>query len=67
MTSRKVDTTLLNFLTNVISIGLKLFLLVAVISKLGVDTTAIAAALAAAGLGVGLALQVHFPILQVAF
>lgn len=57
MSLRKVDTTLLNFLTNVISIGLKLFLLVAVISKLGVDTTAIAAALAAAGLGVGLALQ----------
>ncbi len=57
MSSRKVDTTLQNFLTNIISIGLKLLLIVAVISKLGIDTTAIAAALAAAGLGVGLALQ----------
>ena len=57
MSSRKVDITLQNFLTNIISIGLKLLLIVAVISKLGIDTTAIAAALAAAGLGVGLALQ----------
>lgn len=57
MSSRKVDTTLQNFLTNIISIGLKLLLIVAVISKLGIDTNAIGAALAAAGLGVGLALQ----------
>ena len=57
MSSRKVDITLQNFLTNIISVGLKLLLLVAVISKLGIDTTAIAAALAAAGLGDGLALQ----------
>jgi len=54
---RKVDETLKNFLINIISIGLKLFLLIMVISKLGVDTTAFAAILAAAGLGVGLALQ----------
>ncbi len=57
MSSRKVDITLQNFLINIISVGLKLLLIIAVISKLGIDTTAIAAALAAAGLGVGLALQ----------
>lgn len=57
MSSRKVDITLQNFLINIVSVGLKLLLLVAVISKLGIDTTAIAATLAAAGLGVGLALQ----------
>ena len=57
MSSRKVDITLQNFLTNIISIGLKLLLIVTAISKLGIDTTAIAAALGAAGLGVGLALQ----------
>jgi small conductance mechanosensitive channel len=37
--------------------GLKALLLIAVISKLGVDTTALAAVMAAAGLGLGLALQ----------
>jgi small conductance mechanosensitive channel len=57
MSSRKVDITLQNFLINIISVSLKLLLIIAVISKLGIDTTAIAAALAAAGLGVGLALQ----------
>jgi small conductance mechanosensitive channel len=57
MSSRKVDLTLQNFLINIISVGLKLLLIIAVISKLGVDTTAFAAALAAASLGVGLALQ----------
>ena len=57
MSSRKVDITLQNFLINIVSVGLKLLLLVAVISKLGIDTTAIAATLAAAGLVVGLALQ----------
>ena len=57
MSSRKVDITLQNFLINIVSVGLKLLLLIAVISKLGIDTTAIAATLAAAGLGVGLALQ----------
>ncbi|MDA0316867.1 MAG: mechanosensitive ion channel [Bacteroidetes bacterium] len=57
MSSRKVDITLQNFLINIVSVGLKLLLPVAVISKLGIDTTAIAATLAAAGLGVGLALQ----------
>ena len=57
LTSRKIDITLQNFLINIVSVGLKLLLLVAVISKLGIDTTAIAAALAAAGLGIGLALQ----------
>jgi small conductance mechanosensitive channel len=57
MSSRNVDITLQNFLSNIISVGLKLLLIVAVVSKLGIDTTAIAAALAAASLGVGLALQ----------
>ncbi|MDG1394273.1 MAG: mechanosensitive ion channel [Flavobacteriaceae bacterium] len=54
---RHVDETLQTFLGNLIAWGLKALLLVAVISKLGVDTTALAAVMAAAGLGLGLALQ----------
>ncbi len=54
---RHVDETLQTFLGNLLGWGLKALLLVAVISKLGVDTTALAAVMAAAGLGLGLALQ----------
>ena len=54
---RKVDDTLQTFLGNLLRWGLKGLLIVAVISKLGVDTTALAAVMAAAGLGLGLALQ----------
>ena len=57
MASRNVDITLQTFLSTMIGVGLKLLLIIAVVSKLGIDTTAIAAALAAASLGVGLALQ----------
>ena len=57
MQKKGLDLTLQNFLTNLTSVGLKILLLLAIISTLGIDTTAIAAALAAVGLGVGLALQ----------
>lgn len=57
LNSRHVDNTLQAFLSNLLSWGLKALLLIAVISKLGVDTTALAAAMAAASLGLGLALQ----------
>ena len=62
-TSRKVmhkggiDITLQRFLGNLVGWGLKILLIIAVISKLGVETTSFAAILAAAGLAVGLALQ----------
>ena len=57
LNSRHVDKTLQTFLGNLLGWGLKALLLIAVISKLGVDTTALAAVMAAAGLGLGLALQ----------
>jgi len=57
MQSKGLDETLQSFLSSLISIGLKILLLLAVISTLGIDTAAIAAALAAVGLGIGLALQ----------
>ena len=57
LNSRQVDKTLQAFLGNLLGWGLKGVLLIAVISELGVDTTALAAVMAAAGLGLGLALQ----------
>jgi small conductance mechanosensitive channel len=52
-----VDVTLQKFLGNLLGWGLKILLLITVISRLGVETTSFAAILAAAGLAVGLALQ----------
>jgi small conductance mechanosensitive channel len=52
-----VDVTLQKFLGNLAGWGLKILLIIVVISKLGVETTSFAAILAAAGLAVGLALQ----------
>jgi small conductance mechanosensitive channel len=57
MQLKGVEITLQSFLIKCFSVLLKILLLVAVISTLGIDTTAIAAILAAAGLGIGLALQ----------
>ena len=57
LNSRQVDKTLQTFLGNLLGWGLKVVLLIAVISELGIDTTALAAVVAAAGLGLGLALQ----------
>lgn len=53
----KYDISLQKFLLNLISWGLKVFLVILVISRLGVDVTTFAAVIAAAGLAVGLALQ----------
>ncbi len=51
------DESLMNFLLNLLTWGLRIFLIILVISKLGVETTSFAAVLGAAGLAVGLALQ----------
>lgn len=51
------DISLQKFLTNLVSWALKIFLIITVISTLGVETTSLAAVIAAAGLAVGLALQ----------
>lgn len=53
----KMDATLISFLGNIIyGIGLA-FVVIASLSNLGVETTSLAAVIAAAGLAVGLALQ----------
>ncbi len=57
MERAEVEPTLVKFLTNIIKTLLLLFVILAAISQLGVQTTSLIAVLGAAGLAVGLALQ----------
>jgi len=57
MAKSNYDESLQRFLLNLISWALKVFLILVVVSQLGVDVTTFAAVIAAAGLAVGLALQ----------
>lgn len=57
MEHSKVDTTVIPFLSSLISWTLKLLLFVSVASMIGIATTSFVAILGAAGLAVGLALQ----------
>ncbi len=53
----KMDEILINFVSSILSTVLLLFIIVAALDQLGVDTTSLIALLGAAGLAVGLALQ----------
>ncbi len=55
--SDKVDTTLAKFLENIVYYTLMVFVVLAALSKLGVETTSFFAILGAAGLAIGLALK----------
>lgn len=57
MAKGKYDPSLQSFLLNLANWGLKVLLIIIVISTLGVNVTTFAAVIAAAGLAVGLALQ----------
>ena len=57
MMKRDYDESLQKFLINLISWSLKILLIIAILGKLGVETTSFAAVLAAAGLAIGMALQ----------
>lgn len=57
MSKGNYDPSLQNFLLSLVSWTLKIFLILVVISQLGVNVTTFAAVIAAAGLAVGLALQ----------
>lgn len=58
MQRRELDVSLRTFLKSLISIGLKILLLVTVAGMLGIQTTSLVTILGAAGLAIGLALQV---------
>jgi len=53
----KVDPTLSKFVRNLLYFGLLVFVAIAALSRLGVETTSLVAVIGAAGLAVGLALQ----------
>jgi len=57
MTKGKVDPTLVTFLGHVVYVGLLVFVILAALGQLGVQTTSFIAVIGAAGLAVGLALQ----------
>ncbi len=57
MDKSKMDDTLIPFICNLISWGLKLLLFISVASMVGIATTSFVAVLGAAGLAIGLALQ----------
>ncbi len=57
MNKRKIETTISNFLGNVVLWILRFMLFVVVISKLGVETSSFVAIIGAAGLAIGLSLQ----------
>ena len=57
MIRREVEITLIEFLGNIITWALRIVLFIAVISKLGIESSSFVAILGAAGLAVGLSLQ----------
>lgn len=57
MTKRKVEQTLVSFAASLVYIGLMAFVIIAALSKLGVETTSLIAIIGAAGLAIGFALQ----------
>ncbi|MGB0980932.1 MAG: mechanosensitive ion channel family protein [Winogradskyella sp.] len=57
MNKGNYDESLKKFLLNLITWALKIILIIAVLSQVGIETTSFAAIIAAAGLAIGLALQ----------
>lgn len=57
LTGRKIDLTIVSFVCSMVYIALMTFVVLAALSKLGVQTTSFVAVIGAAGLAIGLALQ----------
>ena len=57
MTKAKVDKILVNFISSIIKTVLLLFVVIAALDQLGVNTTSMIALIGAAGLAIGLSLQ----------
>jgi small conductance mechanosensitive channel len=57
MRRTSVDETLIGFLSRLVFVGVMAFTVIAMLSKLGLQTTSFVAVLGAAGLAIGLALQ----------
>lgn len=57
LTKKSIDATLIHFLASALKFVLYLFVIIAAVGQLGIETTSFIAALGAAGLAIGLALQ----------
>ncbi|MCK5065089.1 MAG: mechanosensitive ion channel [Candidatus Fermentibacteraceae bacterium] len=57
MNKREVDATLTGFISSIVYAGIIAFVVIAALSKLGIQTASFVAILGAAGLAIGLALQ----------
>lgn len=57
MTKNKVDATLISFVGNLVYVTLLVFVIIAAINQVGVQTTSFIAVIGAAGLAIGFALQ----------
>ena len=57
MTRAKIDEILVDFIAGIVRVGLILFVIVAALTQLGVDTTSLVALIGAAGIAIGLALK----------
>ncbi|MDT3697309.1 MAG: mechanosensitive ion channel [Ignavibacterium sp.] len=57
LNKKNVDITLVEFSSSALKFALYLFVIIAAVSRLGIETTSLIAALGAAGLAIGLALQ----------
>ncbi|MGO1246960.1 MAG: small-conductance mechanosensitive channel MscS [Oceanisphaera sp.] len=57
MKKRKIDSTIADFVTSILKYGLLAFVIIAALSRVGVQTASFVAIVGAAGLAVGLALQ----------
>jgi len=57
LTKSKVEKTLASFTKNIVYFGILIFVIIAALGKLGVQTSSFVAIIGAAGLAVGLALQ----------
>jgi small conductance mechanosensitive channel len=57
MTKNKVDATLISFVGNLIYFAMLLFVIIAALNQIGIQTTSLIAVIGAAGLAIGLALQ----------
>ena len=57
MNKRKVDPTIVSFVANMTYIALLVFVVLAALGQLGIQTTSFIAVIGAAGLAIGLALQ----------
>ena len=57
LTKRKLDSTIVDFVSNMVRYAIVAFVIIAALGQIGVETTSFVAIIGAAGLAVGLALQ----------